>query len=213
MERSGATCWLVATTVLLLSVSVICFLICVDLRHLRTISALRPSPQDDALADIRQSPLMGELTEPRVLELVPAGDDGSQAVMYRYVHQRCFPRLGLVRRGSRPCRSEPTIASPLATPHCFFSPPSASEAVYNVGADRLRVGWWGGSASHGERPWRRRRRGLARCKPQRRRKSSAPMVWALRPISAWRSCNGSAGIERNRKGVGSEHDYETGHGR
>src|SRR5208337_5546720 len=57
-------------------------------------------------------------------------------------------------------------------PTLFFSPPSASEPVYNVGADRLGVGRFGGSASHGERPWRRSRQRLARCKPQRRRRSS-----------------------------------------
>src|SRR5271157_5801383 len=61
MERSGATCWLVSTTVLLESVSVTCFLICVSLRHLRTFSALRPGPEDHTLTDYRQSPLVGDL--------------------------------------------------------------------------------------------------------------------------------------------------------
>jgi len=37
------------------------FLICLHLRHLRTMSSLHPGPDNHALTDIRQSPLMGEL--------------------------------------------------------------------------------------------------------------------------------------------------------
>src|SRR5208337_4194431 len=61
MGRTGTTCWLVATTILLENVYEIRFLICVHLRHLRTFSALRPGPQDHALTDIRHSPFTGEL--------------------------------------------------------------------------------------------------------------------------------------------------------
>src|SRR5208282_6043862 len=47
--------------------------LCVHLRHLRTISAVSPSPQDHALTDRRQSPLMGELVA--VLLEQPLGVD------------------------------------------------------------------------------------------------------------------------------------------
>ena len=48
-------------TVLLENVSLIRFLICVHLRHLRTISSLHTGPHAHALTNHRQSPLMGEL--------------------------------------------------------------------------------------------------------------------------------------------------------
>jgi hypothetical protein len=67
MKRTRAACWLVSTTVLLLSVSVVGSLICVHLRDLRTIFSLHPGLREHVLTDIRQSPLRGELV-PVLLE-------------------------------------------------------------------------------------------------------------------------------------------------
>ena len=115
MERSGATCWLVARALLLESISVVCSLICVHLRHLRTFSALSPSPLDHVLTDIRRSPLMGEL----VTVLMEVSTCGSRSG-------------GRTGHEPRPAETGPAcslgqvVVARNPSPNCSSSPPTAS---------------------------------------------------------------------------------------